>query len=108
MKNANSLEEKSDDYTHINFFRVVTGVRFAKKNRVIHLQIQEGQLMERGRINASSVNWIPLEDYTILDKGIRDGRDYHTLAWDRREVDLDDLGAPVGHVVVSVQSKRVQ
>lgn len=57
--------------------------------------------MERGRINASSVHWIPLEDYTIIDKGIRDGRDYHTLAWDRREVDLDDLGAPVDHVVVS-------
>lgn len=66
------------------------------------MQIQEGQLTERGRIIANTVRWVPVEDFTILDKGIRDGRDYHTLAWDRREVDLDDLTAPVGHVVVSV------
>lgn len=77
-------------------------MRFYKQNRIIHLQIQEGQLLERGRINSTTVQWVPVEDYTILDKGVRDGRDYHTLAWDRREVDLDDLTAPAGHVVVSL------
>lgn len=56
--------------------------------------------MERGRVNSSSLRWVDAEDYTINDKGIRDHVDYHTLAWDRREVDLDDLEAPVGHVVV--------
>lgn len=75
-----------------------------KQNRIIHLQIQEGQLLERGKINTTSTRWVPVEDYTIYDKGIRDGRDYHTLAWDRRELDLDDLTAPVGHVVVSNES----
>lgn len=84
-----------------SILRVVTGLRFYKQNRIIHLQIQEGQLLERGKINATTTRWVPVEDYTIYDKGIRDGRDYHTLAWDRREVDLDDLTAPVGHVVVS-------
>lgn len=67
------------------------------------MQIQEGQLLERGKINTTNTRWVPVEDYTIYDKGIRDGRDYHTLAWDRREVDLDDLTAPVGHVVVSFE-----
>lgn len=64
------------------------------------MQIQEGELLERGKINATNTRWVPVEDYTILDKGMRDGRDYHTLAWDRREVDMDDLTAPAGHVVV--------
>lgn len=68
------------------------------------MQIQEGQLLERGKINATNTRWVPVEDFTIYDKGIRDGRDYHTLAWDRREVDLDDLNAPTGHVVVSEQN----
>ncbi|KAG5678259.1 hypothetical protein PVAND_007951 [Polypedilum vanderplanki] len=86
---------------------VVTGIRFYKQNRIIHLQIQEGQLMERGKINSSSIHWVPVEDYTILDKGIRDGLDYHTLAWDRREVDLDDLTAPSGHVVTGVKFRVV-
>ena len=85
----------------------MTGIRFFKQNRIIHLQIQEGQLIERGRINASSIQWVPVDGYTILDKGIRDSHDYHTLAWDRREVDLDDLTAPSGHVVVSFEGKKV-
>lgn len=93
--------------SNANCFRVVTGIRFYKQNRIIHLQIQEGQLLERGKINATSTRWVPVEDYTIYDKGIRDGRDYHTLAWDRREVDLDDLTAPVGHVVVSLKSHSI-
>lgn len=80
----------------------MTGLRFYKQNRIIHLQIQEGQLMERGRVNTTNTRWVPVDDYTILDKGVRDGRDFHTLAWDRREVDLDDLTAPSGHVVVSI------
>lgn len=92
---------KARNELNLTAFRVVTGLRFFKQNRIIHIQIQEGQLLERGKINASSVHWVPVEDYTILDKGVRDGRDYHTLAWDRREVDLDDLSAPAGHVVVS-------
>lgn len=83
-------------------YRIVTGVRFYKQNRIIHMQIQEGKLMERGRVNSTTVRWVPVEDYSILDKGIRDGLDYHTLAWDRREVDLDDLTAPAGHVIVSL------
>jgi hypothetical protein len=77
-------------------------VRFYKQNRIIHLQIQEGQLTERGKIDSSTVRRVPVEDYTIYDKGIRDGRDYHTLAWDKREMDLDDLTAPANHVVVSI------
>lgn len=76
-------------------------MRFVKQNRIIHIQLQEGQLLERGRINASSVRWIPVEDYSIYDKGIREGFDYHTLAWDRRDIDLDDLTAYAKHVVVS-------
>lgn len=75
-------------------------MRFVKQNRIIHLQLQEGQLMERGKINASTVRWIPVEDYTIYDKGVREGVDYHTLAWDRRDIDLDDLEAFAKHVVV--------
>lgn len=84
----------------IYFFRVVTGMRFVKQNRIIHIQLQEGQLLERGKINASTVRWIPVDDYTIFDKGIREGVDYHTLAWDRRDIDLDDLDAYTKHVVV--------
>lgn len=81
----------------------MTGVRFYKENRIIYLQIQEGRLLPRGRIDTKTIRWVPVEYMDILGKGVRDGRDYHTLAWDRREVDLDDLTAPAGHVVVSLK-----
>lgn len=56
--------------------------------------------MKYGQVSEVSTRWVPISQFGILDKGIRDGIDYHTLEFDRRQVDLDDLTAPVGHVVV--------
>ncbi|GLG92569.1 Uncharacterized protein GBIM_00223 [Gryllus bimaculatus] len=86
---------------------VVTGLRFVKKNRVIHLQIREGALLPRGAINASSVRWRPVDDYHITDAGVQNTRDYHTLSWEQRAIDLDDLEAPPGHVVTGVRFRNV-
>lgn len=71
-----------------------------KQNRIVHLQIQEGQLMKYGKVNASSLRWKPVDEFTILDKGIKDGEDYHTMTVGRRDINFDDLKAPLGHVVV--------
>lgn len=76
-------------------------------NRIFHLQIQEGELLPRGQINASSVEWRPISDYKLLDRGIRNGQDYHTLSWDKRAIDLDDLIAPASHVVTGVRFRTV-
>lgn len=91
----------------MNFIRVVTGLRFVKKNRVIHIQIQEGELESRGLINASTLNWKPVSEYKLLDRGIRNGLDYHTLSWDKRAIDLDDLIAPISHVVTGVRFRVI-
>lgn len=68
---------------------------------MIHLQIQQGQLQSFGKINKTSLQWIPVPRFEILDKGVVDGTDYHTLSNERREIDLDDVFAPVDHIVVS-------
>ena len=74
-----------------------------KENRIVHLQIQESQLMKYGKVNQATTRWVPISKFTILDKGVKDGIDYHMLEFDQREMDLDDLTAPVGHVVVSIE-----
>lgn len=74
-------------------------MRFVKKNRIIHIQIQEGKLLPRGNIDASTVRWVPVEDYKITDRKIYNGQDYHTFSWEKRAVDLDDLEADEGHVL---------
>lgn len=89
-------------FSNFRSLRIVTGVRFVKINRIIHLQIKESELQKYGAVNASSTHWVPPNKFTTLDKGIRDGIDYHTLEFDQREVDLDDLTAPAGHVVVRI------
>lgn len=85
----------------ISLIRVVTGVRFVKHNRFIHLQVQEGKLLSFGKIDQSSLRWIPLTQLDLSDKGLRDGIDYHTMTFERRGIDFDDLLAPPGHIVVS-------
>ena len=77
-------------------FRVVTGIKLSKVNKVIHLQIQEGKLLPRGEILQESVQWKDVDESTI--EGIN-GKDYHTLDWDNRAIDLDDLVAPKSHLL---------
>ncbi|XP_034119056.1 uncharacterized protein LOC117578045 isoform X2 [Drosophila albomicans] len=71
--------------------RVVTGLRFVKKNRIFHLQIQEGQLLPRGTINATTLEWRPVENYKISDRNVARGVDYHTMSYESRSIDLDDI-----------------
>lgn len=73
-----------------------------KHNRVIHLQVKQGLLLKYGKIDETTTHWVPISQFTIFDKGVRDGIDYHTLEFDRRQIDLDDLVAPVSHVVVRI------
>ncbi|KAJ8969231.1 hypothetical protein NQ317_002186 [Molorchus minor] len=88
----------------INNNRVVTGLRFVKHNRILHLQIQEGELLPRGQINIETVHWVPVEDYKITDKKIFNGQDYHTLSWEKRAIDLDNLEADEGCILTEIGS----
>ncbi|XP_030567504.1 uncharacterized protein LOC115767384 isoform X1 [Drosophila novamexicana] len=71
--------------------KVITGLRFLKKNRIFHLQIQEGQLLPRGAINESTLSWKPVDEYKIFDRNVAKGIDYHTLSYESRSIDLDDI-----------------
>ncbi|XP_068970446.1 uncharacterized protein orion isoform X2 [Bombus flavifrons] len=71
--------------------KVVTGIRFKKVKQIIHMQIQEGELMPHGYINKSTIWWKPIEEFSVLDNNVKNGVDYHTLSWEKRGLDLDDL-----------------
>ncbi|XP_060650928.1 uncharacterized protein LOC132787692 [Drosophila nasuta] len=70
--------------------KVVTGVRFVKKNRVFHIQIQQGQLLPRGAINESTLEWVPVDDYKINDANITEGVDYYAMSYENRRINLDE------------------
>jgi len=70
---------------------------------VIHIQIQEGQLMPRGAINESTIEWQSIDDFSVRDSNIKSGIDYHKLVWERRALDLDDLASPQDHLLTGNQ-----
>ncbi|XP_041979506.1 uncharacterized protein LOC121733355 isoform X3 [Aricia agestis] len=85
--------------------KVVTGVRLVKHGQVFHLQVSEGHLGPRG--NVTPGGWVPVQRFAITDKGVREGEDYHTLTYERRAIDLDELEAPVGRVLTGVRFRMI-
>lgn len=77
--------------------KVITGLRFVKKNRVIYLQIQEGSLLPHGAINASSIHWKP----------VNASKNEYKMSWEKRDIDLDNLEAPEGHVLTGIRFQEV-
>jgi hypothetical protein len=84
-----SLRAVNADYANN---RVVTGLRLVKHNRIIHLQVQEGKLLPRGKIDTSTMRWVPVDEMKIDENSIA-GLDYHTLSLEKRALDLDDVVA---------------
>ncbi|XP_071446966.1 uncharacterized protein [Hetaerina americana] len=87
--------------------RAVTGLRFVKVARVIHLQIQDGVVLPGGIINSSTLQWRPIKPFNVNDPKIRRDVDYHIVTWEQRAIDLDDLTAPEGSVLTGVQLRRI-
>ncbi|CAG9562205.1 unnamed protein product [Danaus chrysippus] len=85
--------------------KVVTGLRLVKYGRVFHLQISEGTLGERGSITPTG--WVPIQKFDITDVGVKEGVDYHTLTYERRAIDLDELDSPTGHVLTGVRFRMI-
>lgn len=73
----------------------------------MHLQIQEGVMNPRGLINETTLQWVPVKNYTIRDSGVRNGIDYHTMTWDKRSIDLDELKGDASHVVTGIRFRLV-
>ncbi|XP_018301872.1 uncharacterized protein orion isoform X2 [Mycetomoellerius zeteki] len=87
--------------------KIITGIRLRKINQIIYIQIQEGQLLLRGGIDISTIEWQPVDAFSIMDSHIRSGVDYHTIVWEKRALDLDDLLAVPDHLLTGVRFRMV-
>uniref|UniRef100_A0A0C9RN92 MPN_138_1 protein n=1 Tax=Fopius arisanus TaxID=64838 RepID=A0A0C9RN92_9HYME len=104
---------------HSNFHwgMVVTGIRIVQKGKMIYLQIREGKLEGQGGIAKGSDKWVPFIEYTYERTGqgrftkswglhtinLKPGLNFEFIRRDQRIMNLDDVSAPVGHVVVGAQ-----
>ncbi|XP_063995016.1 uncharacterized protein LOC135172687 [Diachasmimorpha longicaudata] len=100
----------------------VTGVRIVQHDGMIHLQLQEGRIEAGGMIQKNSQRWLPIEklryeaagdagrywiDYTRVRKDLmKVGVDFDFITGSSRSINLDDVEAPKGHVVVGARFNR--
>lgn len=87
--------------------KVVTGVRFMKKNRIIFLIVQEGKLLPGGQIDNSTLQWVEPEAYNILSPNIRAKVDYNVMNYENRAMDLDDITVKAPYVVTGVRFRML-
>lgn len=90
---------------NISKFRVVTGIRLMKKNRIIHIFIKERTLGPNGRIewDGDTGGWLSDHEFVKEDSGVREGVDYHELTWKHRAIDIDTIRAPPDEVVTGAR-----
>lgn len=86
---------------------VVTGVKFTKQRRVIHLKIQQGQALSQGLINSSTLHWVDVEPISIISTAYAEGTHFKKLSYEDRNIDLDRLVAPEEHVVTGVRFRML-
>lgn len=64
---------------------VVTGLRFVNKNNIIYMQVQQGKLLPYGRIDASTLEWVPVDsDSANYIQNI----DIYIMNWHKKILDL--------------------
>ncbi|KAH0534355.1 uncharacterized protein LOC123268202 [Cotesia glomerata] len=97
---------------------VVTNVRFQKRDNVVHIQIEEGELLPEGRIKHGSQRWVPLKKFVYSRNtpegsfSIVDGNDllplipndnFTFLSHDNRRLMLHDIKVDTDKVVTGVR-----
>lgn len=108
--------DPKSDYSHrfvslkkmeANKNKVVTGIRLVKKEQVIHLQIQEGELQVGNYIDEKSVEW---KDFELkdLNKNRNPSDTFIISPIDKRiTIDLDNIIAEKGYVITGMMFQIV-
>merc|ERR550519_616910 len=89
--------------------KVVTGVRFVKKNRIIYPQIEEAKAMPEGGIDETTRSWIEPQTIAYSDARnlTKNTGSVFTMSYEQRAMDMDTLSAPEGHVLTGVKLRNI-
>ena len=73
--------------------KIITGVKFVKKNRIIQIEIEQSETLPEGIINDTNRTWIEnSENLSIEDP------DVYEMSYENRALDIDMLEAPPGTI----------
>jgi len=88
----------------------VTGLRFIKRGRVIHPQIEQARALPEGGIDESTRKWVePAETFSNDTKVLSDKNNtkIFMMSYEKRAMDMDTLHAPVGHVLTGIKLRDI-
>ncbi len=86
---------------------VVTGVRFVKENRTIHLAIEQGRALPEGGIASETRHWVDPVGVVNVEDSKRRNKDFMMMTYEDRALDTDHLKAPANHVVTGVKLRNL-
>lgn len=99
-----SLQSQESD---IATNKIVTGVRFVKKNRVIHLEIEQATALPEGNVDDQTRQWIEATEIDVNNRTHQELGLFKTMKYEERALDLDDLKTPKGYVVTGVRFRNL-
>lgn len=88
-------------FLNISFFlRVVTGLRFVEENNIIHLQVQEGELLPGASIRSNTTKWVPLQlNHQDLTKDYLHKEDFVRLSFENTKINFGDTSYKSDYIV---------
>jgi len=89
--------------------KIVTGVRFVKKGKIIYPEIEEATALPEGGIDESTRSWTSSQEIAHSDVGnlTKNTGAVYTMSYEQRSVDLDTLVAPEGHVLTGIKLRNI-
>lgn len=82
--------------------KILTGLRFVKKNRIIQVEIQQSSPLPEGVVNETDRSWVQNPELTL-----ENSQDIFEMSYEERSLDLDILEAPKGHVVTGLRFRKL-
>jgi len=83
--------------------KIVTGVRFVKKNGIIHLEIEQATALKEGKVDDSSRQWVQSQNLDPQNSTQKSLGYFKTMSYEERALDIDRLEAISGHVITGVR-----
>jgi len=89
--------------------KIVTGVRFVKRGKIIYPQIEQATALMEGGIDETSRTWVEPKQiaYSDVKNLTKNTRNVFTMSYEQRAMDMDTLVAPDGHVLTGVKLRNI-
>lgn len=82
--------------------KIVTGVRFVKRNRIIHIEIQQAEAKPEGIVKEEDREWLEAPNNLNIHS-----EDVLEMSYEVRSLDMDMLEAPNGHVITGLRFRNI-